>query len=33
VRTAIISQIHDDVRANLDAELRFNHRLRSGGAS
>ena len=33
VRTAIISQLHDEVRANLDAELRFNHRLRSGGAS
>ena len=28
VRSAVISQLHDDMRANLDAELRFNHRLR-----
>jgi microcompartment protein CcmL/EutN len=30
VRSAVISQLHDDMRANLDAELRFNHRLRRG---
>jgi microcompartment protein CcmL/EutN len=30
VRTAVIAQLHDDMRANLDAELRFNHRLRRG---
>ena len=30
VRTAVIAQLHDDMRSNLDAELRFNHRLRRG---
>jgi microcompartment protein CcmL/EutN len=30
VRTAVIAQLHDDMRANLDAELRFNHRMRRG---
>lgn len=33
VRSAVISQLHDDMRANLDAELRFNHRLRREGGA
>lgn len=33
VRSAVISQLHDDMRVNLDAELRFNHRLRRGEVS
>jgi len=33
VRSAVISQLHDDMRTNLDAELRFNQRLRRGRAS
>ena len=32
-RTAVIAQLHPDMRANLDAELRFNHRLRRGEGS
>jgi microcompartment protein CcmL/EutN len=28
LNSAVISQLHGDMRANLDAELRFNHRLR-----
>lgn len=28
LRSAVISQLHDDMRANLDAELRFNRLLR-----
>ena len=28
LRSAVISHLHDDMRANLDAELRFNRRLR-----
>ncbi len=28
LHSAVISQLHDDMRANLDAELRFNRRLR-----
>jgi microcompartment protein CcmL/EutN len=31
--SAVISQLHDDMRANLAAELRFNHHLRHGGGS
>ena len=30
LNSAVIAQLHDDMRANLDAELRFNHRLRRG---
>lgn len=33
VRTAVIAQLHDDMRSNLDAELRFNRRLRRGGGA
>jgi microcompartment protein CcmL/EutN len=30
VRTTVISQLHDDMRANLEADLRFNGRIRHG---
>lgn len=31
LRTAVISQLHPDMRASLGAELRFNHQLRQPG--
>lgn len=31
LRTAVISQLHPDMRASLGAELRFNHHLRQPG--
>lgn len=31
VRTAVIAQLHEDMRVNLAADLRFNDRLRRGG--
>ncbi len=30
LNSAVIAQLHDDMRANLDAELRFNRQLRRG---
>jgi len=33
VRAGVIAQLHEDMRANLAADLRFNHHLRQPGAT